>query len=384
MREGLRGFYGGRRVLVTGHTGFKGGWLAMWLQWMGAEVAGCALPPEGEPSFYEAARVGEGIEEEFLDVRDAAAVSRFVRRVEPEVIFHLAAQPLVRRSYRDPVATYATNFMGMVHVLEAARRSRSVRAVVVVTSDKCYENDGRKEPYVESDPLGGSDPYSSSKACAEIAAAAYRRSYFESTERTSVATCRAGNVIGGGDWAEDRLVPDIIRALQADLPVVLRHPDAVRPWQHVLEPLYGYLLAARALAESTLRDEPCWNFGPPSEEAVTVGELAAGLVEYWGEGHIRYVNDGSGFKESQILRLDSAKARKELGWRSVLSLDEAIRMTGEWYRAHSLDPAGSARLTLSQIEHYFRLASTQAEPPGRDRGRDGLPSPRTAHKEEQA
>jgi len=359
MRNTVFDFFAGRKVFLTGHTGFKGGWLATWLKLAGARVAACALPPPAGPSLYDAARVSDGIDENFVDIRHGRELLENVRRAEPEVIFHLAAQPLVRQSYRDPVATYATNILGTVHLLEAARLTPSVRAVVVITSDKCYENDDRHGTYSEADVLGGADPYSSSKACAEIVTSAWGRSFFSQAGAPRVATCRAGNVIGGGDWSEDRLVPDIVRSLASGHAVTLRSPEAVRPWQHVLEPLYGYLLAARVLYEDRAPVARCWNFGPAADSEITVRELATRLLHHWGGGEIRCEEDRTGFKESGRLRLNSTRAFTELGWQAVLGIEETARLTVEWYRSWLKLPAAATRLTVQQIEDYSRLAGTE-------------------------
>ena len=277
------GFWKDKRVLLTGHTGFKGGWLALWLQSMGAQVRGIALAPPTKPSLFDAARVGEDMEHCLADIRDFAAIRALAADFQPEVLFHLAAQPLVRVSYRQPVETYATNVMGTVHVLEAAREAGSVRAIVNVTTDKCYENHGTPHGYREDEPMGGHDPYSSSKGCAELVSSAYRRSFLAGAG-IALATARAGNVIGGGDWAEDRLVPDTLRALEAGLPVQIRNPLAIRPWQHVLEPLSGYLqLAQRLLAEGQL-DAEAWNFGPRDADARPVQWIVERLCAGWGGG----------------------------------------------------------------------------------------------------
>jgi CDP-glucose 4,6-dehydratase len=317
-------FWAGRRVLVTGHSGFKGAWLGLWLESMGAQVTGYSLPEH--------------------DVRDAAALRQAVSAAEPEVVLHLAAQPIVRRSYRDPAETYAVNVTGTVNVLEA---SRLVRAVVNVTSDKCYENTGRAAGYTEDDPLGGSDPYSSSKACSEIVTAAYRRSF-----GISVATARAGNVIGGGDWAEDRLVPDMMRAALAGERVIVRNPDAVRPWQHVLEPVSGYLMLAERLFESPEEYARPWNFGPADADSHPVGEVVERLASLWPGGieHEAHV-DPAAPPEARLLKLDSTRAREQLGWAPAWGLDEALGAVVDWYVAHR-DGGDARALALEQIRAH--------------------------------
>jgi CDP-glucose 4,6-dehydratase len=343
------GAFAGVRVLITGHTGFKGGWLSEWLLADGAEVAGLALPPEADrPSLFAALGLEGRMASRFGDIRDLAAVEAALTDFAPQIVFHLAAQALVRRAYADPVATFAANVMGTVHVLDAARRAGSVRAVVCVTSDKCYDNREWVWGYRENDPLGGKDPYSASKAAAEIVAGSYAQALLPSN--MSLATARGGNVIGGGDWSEDRLVPDIARAIGEGRPVVLRNPGALRPWQHVLELVRGYLqLGHGLLAGDAL--EGGWNFGPGRESEITVGELATRLMAAWGEG-LAPVVEPSALHEAQTLRLDIAKAHALLGWRPALSIDETVRMTADWYRAHAGSPAAAAELTREQIADY--------------------------------
>ncbi len=349
-------FWRGKRVLITGHTGFKGGWLALWLNSLGAEVQGFALAPDTQPSLFEAARLGSGgIGHRLGDIRDLAALQSAVKESRPDVLFHLAAQSLVRRSYAEPVETYATNVLGTVHVLEAVRREPSARVVVIATSDKCYENRERADGYDETEPMGGRDPYSSSKGCAELVTAAYRASYFDPSRQAehgaAVATVRAGNVIGGGDWSADRLLPDVYRAAVAKRPVRIRSPGAVRPWQHVLEPLGGYLLLAERLWSEGARFSQAWNFGPADRDACPVAELMDRLVGLWGGG-LRWETDtGSHPHEAAQLRLNSTKARKQLGWRPRLDLDQALAWTVDWYQA-SLRGEDMRALTALQIGKY--------------------------------
>jgi len=328
--------FAGRRVLVTGHTGFKGSWLALWLHGLGAQVTGYALDPPTDPSHFEAAATGELLERDVrADVRDADALGRAVDESAPEVVFHLAAQALVRFGYREPAETFHVNAQGTVNLLEAVRRAGRPCVVVAVTSDKCYENDGRTRGYVESDPMGGRDPYSASKGAAEIMAAAYRRSFFGPDSGVRLASVRAGNAVGGGDWAEDRVVPDTIRALTAGHPVRIRNPGAVRPWQHVLEPLSGYLtLAARLLVPGD-REELCgaWNFAPPRDRVLDVRGLVERLIASWGEGTWESAAAPGQPPESAYLRLDAAKAERQLGWRPRWTIDEALRRVVEWHRA---------------------------------------------------
>jgi CDP-glucose 4,6-dehydratase len=344
-------------VLLTGHTGFKGSWLSAWLQQLGARVYGYALPPEeGRPSHCRAAGVERGMVSVYGDLRDGPGLAGVVRAAEPEVVFHLAAQPLVRRGYRDPVGTYETNVMGTVRLLESLRGSPAIRAVVLVTSDKVYENREWEFAYREGDLLGGRDPYSSSKAAAELAAAAYRASFFSGEgkgRRVALATARAGNVIGGGDWAEDRIVPDLARAFAQGEPAVVRSPRSLRPWQHVLDALHGYLLLAARLWVEPDQAEGAWNFGPPAEETVPVLELARRFARAWGEdAELEVRPPATAVHEAGALRLDSAKARARLGWTPLLPLDEGVRMTAEWYRAWAADPAAAGRATAEQIRAF--------------------------------
>jgi len=352
LTSGLVPRYRDVTVLVTGHTGIKGAWLTAWLKAMGARVIGYALPPEhGASSLYEAAKIGDGVVSIFGDVRNAEGVAEVLQRHRPEVVFHLAAQALVRRSYREPVLSYETNVMGTVHVLEAARRTPSVSAVVVVTSDKCYGDQGLTRGYRETDPMSGDDPYSSSKGCAELVVTAYRRSFCG--DGPALASARAGNVIAGGDWAEDRLVPDIVRAVAAGRPVVLRHPTAVRPWQHVLDPLAGYLLLGAQLREQGAAFAEAWNFGPTDEETVTVRELVERMRKDWDSVEVApSPSVAEGLAETQFLRLDPTKARTRLGWSPRLTLSEAIAWTVEWYHRFLDDPKAAPRLVAQQLAAY--------------------------------
>lgn len=348
-------FWAGRRVLVTGHTGFKGGWLCLWLQRLGAEVTGYALEPPTRPNLFESARVHEGMRSILGDVRDFDGLWSAVRECRPEIIFHLAAQPLVMPAYRQPLETYAINVLGTVHLLEAVRRTAGVRAAVNVTSDKCYENREWSKGYQEDEPMGGFDPYSSSKGCAELVTAAYRRSFFGRTpDRAGVAlaSARAGNVIGGGDWAEDRLIPDAIRSFRAGRPVRLRCPDAVRPWQHVLEPLGGYLSLAEQLWENGATFAEGWNFGPAEQDARPVRWLVDRLAELWGD-EAGWEPDGEPRPhEAHYLKLNCAKARARLGWMPRWDLDRALTETVAWYRAHQAGAEMQA-VTLAQIERFM-------------------------------
>lgn len=346
------------KILITGHTGFKGSWLAMWLGQLGARVSGFALPPEdGENSLFELAGVGDGLDSIIGDLRTGHAVDAAFEASRPDMVFHLAAQSLVRRSYERPVETYATNVMGTVHVLEAARASPGLKGVVVVTSDKCYRNLERRQGYREEDPMGGADPYSSSKGCAELVVDAYRRSFFSTGGGPLVASARAGNVIGGGDWCEDRLVPDIARAIAGGSPVILRNPAAIRPWQHVLEPLRGYLMLGSRLMNGEREFAEGWNFGPDDDDAIPVGELAEKFVSSWGSGVIDRQPDPDAPHEAGILLLDIEKARSRLGYRPVLDIDDAVRLSTDWYRGHMEEPSGAAALCRNQISRYMERIS---------------------------
>jgi len=355
------GFWAGKRVLITGHTGFKGSWLVLWLRSLGAEVVGYALDPPSTPSLFEAARLREDMVSIHGDVRSAEHVARVMERHQPQVVFHMAAQSLVRESYRHPTETYATNVMGTVHVLDAVRRVESVRAVVVVTSDKCYEN--RESPlwgYRETDPMGGRDPYSNSKGCAELVVSAYQRSFFaDESRRVGIGSARAGNVIGGGDWADDRLIPDVVRAFSDGVPVHLRNPHSVRPWQHVLEPLRGYLMLGQALWEDPEQFAAGWNFGPDDSDAQPVGDIVDRLRSMWGEGAEAVSAPGPHPHEASFLRLDCAKARSLLGWTPRLALEQALRWTMEWYKSVE-DGTDPRTLTLDQIRRYEHLLQETA------------------------
>ncbi len=340
-------------VLVTGHTGFKGAWLCLWLHQLGARVSGLALDPPTNPSLYQEAGV-EGLLEVDLraDIRDLGVTEAAICQIQPTVIFHLAAQPLVNYGYESPVETYAVNIMGTAHVLEAARKAGSVRAVVVVTTDKCYENHEWVYPYREIDALGGTDPYSSSKACAELLVAAYRASFLRS-EGIAVATARAGNVIGGGDWATGRLLPDCVRAFQEGQPLKLRYPHAVRPWQHVLEPLSGYLVLAEKLLGENAEDFcEAWNFGPSKSDSRTVEEVARLAAEYWG-GSIEIAGIDPLHHEARMLQLDSSKARSRLQWRPKWPVEQAVRYSIQGYQAAGQGVAMQVSI-LEAIDHYVQ------------------------------
>jgi len=347
-----------QRVLITGHSGFKGSWLALWLSQLGAKVTGIALEPPTTPSLFALARVSDVVESIRADVRDLEALERICRTCRPGIVFHLAAQSLVRESYRDPVTTFSTNTLGTVNCLEAVRQTDSVRAVVVVTTDKCYRNRGWTSGYRETDELGGVDPYAASKACAEIVTEAYRASFLSSSDRkTLVASARAGNVIGGGDWATDRLVPDAVRAFCSGQSLRVRNASATRPWQHVLDPLHGYLMLGEALLSGDQSAARAWNFGPDAKDVVPVRQIADQLASRWGEqARWEEAAGGDERKEAETLSLDSALARRELGWKPRLPLSSALDWTVDWHKGHQRghDPRVE---TLSQIREYGSLAS---------------------------
>lgn len=348
-------FWQGKRVLVTGHTGFKGSWLCLWLEHLGARVAGFALNPATVPALWT--DIGESaVVSTIGDIRDSDALAVALSKLQPEVVFHLAAQSLVHASYEDPVGTYATNVMGTVHLLEAVRQVPSVRAVVNITSDKCYENRESGQAYREGDPMGGGEPYSSSKGCAELVTHAYRASFFSKPGAPAIASARAGNVIGGGDWARDRLIPDVVRATTSGEPVKIRRPQAVRPWQHVLEPLAGYLRLAEQLVRNPDRFARAWNFGPDNEDAVPVQKILNTVTELWGPPAAWKLDDKQYPPEAHFLRLDSSDARAMLGWRPRLGLPNALAWTVDWYKRYA--SGESAReLTIGQIRNYMGLSA---------------------------
>ena len=348
------GFWAGRRVLVTGITGFKGAWLALWLKDLGARVCGYSLAPPTSPSLFDVARLRSDVDWIEADVRDRTRLVHEVGAWRPEVLFHLAAQSLVRVSYEQPAETFDTNVMGTVNVLEAVRACPDVRAAVIVTSDKCYENREWDWPYRENDRLGGHDPYSSSKACAELVAACYARSLLKETP-VGVATARAGNVIGGGDWARDRLVPDIVSALATGRTPRVRNPASIRPWQHVIEPLSGYLLLAERLFEQPRAFAGSWNFGPPADAVQSVSAVADAVCKGWGDGASWTRDELPQPHEARILTLDSSKARRSLAWRPRLDYLDAVRWTVDWYKANGAG-MDMARETRRQLERYQELS----------------------------
>jgi len=343
-------FWRGKRVLVTGHTGFKGSWLSLWLQSMGSSLRGIALVPPTEPALFDIAHVADGMEHSITDIRNYYAVKSEMDEFKPEIVIHMAAQPLVRLSYAQPIETYMTNVMGTLHVLEAARHCGTVKVIVNVTTDKCYENQEWAWSYRENDPMGGHDPYSSSKGCVELVSSSYRRSFLKDAG-IAIATARAGNVIGGGDWASDRLVPDILRSLEVNEPVLIRNPHAVRPWQHVLEPLSGYLLLAERLYTRGQADAEGWNFGPLDEEARSVHWIVQHLCDKWSNSASWILSPGNHPHEANFLKLDISKARQRLNWAPRWSIETSIQHVIDWQKAW-LDGQDMRTHCLRQISTY--------------------------------
>ena len=349
-------FYQGKRVLVTGHTGFKGSWLSIWLHEMGAEVVGVALDPYSDKDNYVLSGIGRKIKADLrADIRDGELLKRIFHEYQPEIVFHLAAQPLVRLSYEIPVETYATNVMGTINVMEAIRQTDSVRVGIMITTDKCYENKEQLWGYREDEPMGGYDPYSSSKGAAEIAIASWRRSFFNPKDygqkhHVSLASVRAGNVIGGGDWALDRIIPDCVRALEADKPIEIRSPKAIRPWQHVLEPLGGYLLLAEKIWQEPTAYCEGWNFGPRMESVSTVWEVAQKLIQGYGKGELRDCSDPNALHEANLLLLDISKAKFRLGWEPRMNIDQCMAMVADWYKRYQSEDVYA--LCVEQINKF--------------------------------
>jgi CDP-glucose 4,6-dehydratase len=359
--EGLAlnpGFWQGKRVLLTGHTGFKGGWLSLWLQSMGAQVTGYALAPPTNPSLFEIAEVAQGMTSVIGDIRDLSKLQAVFAERQPEIVFHMAAQPLVRYSYQNPVETYSTNVMGTVHLFEAVRNTPGVKAVVNITTDKCYENREWIWGYRENEPMGGFDPYSNSKGCAELVSAAYRSSFFNANNYAqhgvATATVRAGNVIGGGDWAQDRLIPDILAGFEQGRKVDIRNPQAIRPWQHVMEPLIGYLTLAEQLFEHGPSFGEGWNFGPNDEDAKPVGWIVEQMAALWGTDAQWHIDKSEHPHEAHFLKLDISKARSRLDWHPALRLKEALALIVDWSKQRAAG-ANMRQLTLDQLRTYQAL-----------------------------
>lgn len=348
-------FYQGKRVLVTGHTGFKGSWLSIWLNALGAEVIGLALDPSTERDNFVLSGIKDRITDLRGDIRDADLVKEVFRKYQPEIVFHLAAQPLVRLSYDIPAETYAVNVMGTIHVMEAIRVTASVKVAVMITTDKCYENKEQIWGYRENEPMGGYDPYSSSKGAAEIAIASWRRSFFHPDQYEkhgkSIASARAGNVIGGGDWALDRIIPDCINALEAGKPIEIRSPKAIRPWQHVLEPLSGYMLLASKMWNEPTKYCEGWNFGPHAESIATVWDVATKVIENYGKGELKDLSDPNALHEAKLLMLDISKAKFRLGWEPRMDIEQTVEMTVEWYNRYKNENTYS--ICLNQIKSFI-------------------------------
>jgi CDP-glucose 4,6-dehydratase len=353
-------FWQGKRILLTGHTGFKGSWLSLWLQAIGAEVTGYALAPPTNPSLFEVAEVGVDMTSIIGDIRDLDKLKAVFAEHQPEIVIHMAAQPLVRYSYQNPVETYSTNVMGTVNLLEAVRNTSGVKAVVNITTDKCYENHEWAWAYRENEPMGGYDPYSNSKGCAELVSAAYRSSFFNADSYAqhgvSLATARAGNVIGGGDWAQDRLIPDLLSAFEQGKLVNIRNPHSIRPWQHVMEPLRGYLILAKCLYEHGSRFAEGWNFGPTDEGAKPVSWIVEQMATLWGDEAQWQIDNGEHPHEAHYLKLDITKARSHLDWHPALDLNDALKLIIDWSKQRQAG-ANVRQLTLAQISNYQTLTT---------------------------
>jgi len=345
-------FWSNKKVLITGHTGFKGSWLSLWLQQLGADVAGFALPPPTPLNLFTLANVAEGMQSVMGDLRDFNQIAKVVNQTKPEIIIHMAAQPLVRYSYQAPIETYATNVMGTVHLLEAARQTPSVKTIVNVTTDKCYENKEWERGYHEDDTLGGHDPYSNSKACAELVTKAFRNSYFSGNSPIALASVRAGNVIGGGDWARDRLIPDILHACLNKETVILRNPDSTRPWQHVLEPLSGYLLLAEKLYVSPDQYAEGWNFGPNEEDVKPVRWITDFIFKLWEHSGTWQQDKYPQPHEARYLKLDCTKAKNKLNWQPRWNLERGLTETVNWYKAYEANQK-MREVTLDQINCFI-------------------------------
>ncbi len=357
-------FWNNRSVFLTGHTGFKGTWMSLWLQQMDADLTGYALAPDTAPSMFEVVQADQGMNSIIGDVRDLETVKAAMQAAKPEVVIHMAAQPLVRDSYKYPVETFDTNVMGTVNVLEACRSCPSVRSIVIVTTDKCYENREWVKGYREDEPMGGHDPYSASKGCTELVSAAYRKSFFaqgEGMHAAQLATARAGNVIGGGDWAKDRLIPDIVRAFSENEKVIIRSPNAVRPWQHVLEPVSAYLLLAEKLYNEGQQYAEAWNIGPVSTDAHPVSWIIQWMIDSWGGGAAWKIDKGAQPHEAQALNLDISKAQEYLSWQPTLSLRQALDWLVTWYRAYYGRQQDMRELTLSQINAFMQGPAPQTD-----------------------
>lgn len=347
-----RVFWKNRRVLITGHTGFKGAWLSLWLQELGATICGIALEPNTQPNLFSLFKLADTMQHHVADIREFNPIQKIIHSFKPEIIIHMAAQPLVRYSYQNPIETYATNMMGTVHIFEAAKTCESIKAVVNVTTDKCYENQEWLWGYRENDRLGGYDPYSNSKACSELITSSYRNSFYQKLQ-IGLASARAGNVIGGGDWSKDRLIADIMKSIALQHPIVIRNPRATRPWQYVLEPLRGYLLLAEKLFHDPQKYSEAWNFGPIIEETLSVEQMVKKIFSAWGDKQARYViiQDKDNFHETDSLKLDITKAMTQLQWRPRLTINTTIEWVSSWYQAWT-NKDDMREFTLNQIKQY--------------------------------
>ena len=357
MNDIFNSFYRGKKVLVTGHTGFKGSWLSIWLHELGAEVVGVALEPYSRRDNFVLSGIGEKIKADIrADICDGKCMKEIFAEYQPEIVFHLAAQPLVRLSYERPVETYETNVMGTIHVMEAIRATKSVKVGIMITTDKCYDNHEQLEGYVETDPFGGYDPYSSSKGACEVAIQSWRRSFFNPEDygrkhTMSLASVRAGNVIGGGDWALDRIIPDCIKAIEVNKPIEIRSPKAIRPWQHVLEPLSGYMLLASKMWSKPTQYCESWNFGPRMESITSVWEVATKVIENYGRGKLKNLSDSNALHEAKLLMLDINKAKFQLGWEPRMDIDQCIELTVDWYKKYKQNC--TYKLCLIEISKFL-------------------------------
>ncbi|MCK4797549.1 MAG: CDP-glucose 4,6-dehydratase [Spirochaetes bacterium] len=355
-------FFKNKKVFITGHTGFKGSWLAFWLLTLGAKVKGYALEPNTQNDFFVVTQLEKKIESVIADVRDLNLLKKEMNDFNPDIVFHLAAQPLVRYSYQNPKLTFETNVLGTVNLFEAIRSCNNIQACINITTDKCYENVEKISGYIEDDKLGGHDPYSASKACSEIVSASYRKSFFSNSniddKQTMIATVRAGNVIGGGDWAKDRLIPDSIRALENNLPIDIRNPDAIRPWQYVLEPLSGYLWLAAQSEKNAKEFGGAWNFGPDIKNAISVNKIVDQVIKNWGKGKWSNIQNPNDLHEAKLLYLDCSKVKTKLNWLPSLDIESTITATIAWYKEYFTKKDNMFNFSLEQLETYIKKAQS--------------------------
>ncbi len=359
----MRSFYNGKKVLVTGDTGFKGSWLSIWLKELGAEVTGYSLEPPSDPSNYEACRLGSAINHVHGDIRDQVKLSQSFDEFRPDIVFHLAAQAIVTESYKDPKLTFDTNVGGTVNIFEAVRKSSSTKVLINITSDKCYENKGWTWGYRENDALGGVDPYSASKACSELIHSSYLKSFFSGENSKGIASARTGNVIGGGDWGANRIIPDCVRSIVNNDPIGIRNPDSIRPWQHVLEPLSGYLWLGKLLWENPAKFSSSWNFGPSESACLPVREIVSRYVAFWGNGSWQEISSSVPLKEASVLKLCCDKARDLLNWRGILDINECLSFTSDWYKKFCSGKDESLyQFCCDQINQYTSIAKGKGLP----------------------